>query len=145
MNHLIQLWPGYLVKHLEKINQLVGINNRLTMDRWVKRIVLPFKRQEFCKLIGCILSAVTYGKKGHKIWIEIPKSSCRISPTKLQIDVRGNTDLFQVCCAHYRHFYIYAFHWIVLSYTNLFISWMFLWLITSLYPFTGLWHVLDKV
>ena len=47
---------------------------------------------------------------------------------------RGNTDLYKVCCNHYCHFYIYACHWIILSYTTLFIYWMFLCLLTSLSP-----------
>ena len=58
----------------------------------------------------------------------------REEPTKLQRDVCGNTDLYKVCCELYRHFYIYDCHWIILSYKTSFISWMFLWVLTSLYP-----------
>ena len=57
-----------------------------------------------------------------------------MAPTKLQRDLCGNTKLYKICCAHYRHFYIYDHHWIILSYTTLFISWMFLWVITSISP-----------
>ena len=45
----------------------------------------------------------------------------------------------KVCCAHYRNFYIYACHWIILYYTTLLISRMFLWVLTSLCPL----HVCD--
>ena len=44
------------------------------MDGGGKQIVCPFKSQEFWKYIGCLLSEVTFGKKGHKIWSEISKS-----------------------------------------------------------------------
>ena len=58
---------------MEKMNESVGMKNRVTMDGGGKRLVCPLKSQEFWKCIGCILSAVTYGKKGHKLWSEIPK------------------------------------------------------------------------
>ena len=51
----------------------------------------------------------------------------------------------KVCCAHYRNFYIYACHLIILSYTTLLISWVFLCVLTYISPFTDLWHILDNV
>ena len=92
------------------MNEAVGMKNCVTMDGGGKRLVRPFKRQEFWKCIGCILSAVKYGKKGHKLWSEIPKASSRMTTPKIRRYVRGNTDLYEVCCAHYCHFYIYACH-----------------------------------
>ena len=83
------------MKHMAKINEAVGMKNRFTLDGGRKSIVLPFRRQEFCIFIGCVLSAVTYGKKVHNIWSEMPKYFNRASRTKLQRDVRGNTDLYQ--------------------------------------------------
>ena len=44
--------------------------------------------------MGCVLLSVTYGKKGNKIWSEIPKFSCGMAPTKLRIDVCGNTCIY---------------------------------------------------
>ena len=107
---LIQLCEGNRVNHMEKMNEAVGMKNRFAVDGGGKRVVRPFNRKEFWKFIGCILSEVTYVKKGHKLWREIPKYYGKMAPTKLQIDVCGNTDLYKVCCAHYCHFYIYAFH-----------------------------------
>ena len=104
------MWPVYWVKQMAKMNEAVVINNRNTMNGGGKRLVRPFKSQEFWKCIGCILSAVTYGNKGQNIWSEIPKASFRMAPPKIRRDVFGNTDLCKVCCAHYRHFYIYACH-----------------------------------
>ena len=92
------------------MNEAVGMKNRFTVDGGGKQLVRPLKMQEFCKFIGCVLLAVTYGKKGHEIWSEIPKASCRIVPTKLQRDFCGNTHLYKVCCDNYHHFYIYACH-----------------------------------
>ena len=73
LKHLIQLWPGDWVKHMAKINEAVGTNNLLTMGGGGKLIVCPFRRQEFCKCGGCIILAVKYGRKGHKLWSEITK------------------------------------------------------------------------
>ena len=71
--HLIQLWSGDWVKQMEKMNEAFGMKNYVTVGGGRKRLVRPFKRQEFWKCIGCILSSVTYGKKGHKLWGEIKK------------------------------------------------------------------------
>ena len=110
MKHIIQLWPGDWAKHIEKINEMVGMKNCITMGGVGKRIVCPFRRQEFWKCIDCFLSAATYGKELHKLWIEIPKYFVKNPPTKLHIDVFGNTNLYRVCCDIYCPFYIYAFH-----------------------------------
>ena len=95
---------------MKKTNEAVGMKNRVTMNGGWKLLVRPFKGQELWKCIGCILSEVTYGKKGHKLWSEVPKYFGKYENPKLQRDVRGNTDLYKVCCAHYCHFYIYACH-----------------------------------
>ena len=125
------------------MNEAVGIKSRYTMNGGGKWLVRPFKRQEFWKFIGCILSAVTYGKKVHKLFSDIPKASCSMAPPKLRRDVCGNTDLYKVCCYHYRHSYIYACHLIILSYTIFF---HFLDVSLGNYlslSLTGLWH--DKL
>ena len=75
-----------------KMNEAVGMNNILMMDGGSKRVVRPFNMKDFWKFIGCILLAVNYGKKGHKLWSEIQKHSDKMAPTKIQRDVRGNTD-----------------------------------------------------
>ena len=38
-----------------------------------KLIVCTLRSQELCKCGGCIILAVKYGKKGHKLWSEITK------------------------------------------------------------------------
>ena len=53
---------------MANIIEAVGMNNRVTMNGGVKLLGRPFKTQEFCKFIGCIILAVTYGKKDHKLW-----------------------------------------------------------------------------
>ena len=60
-----------------KMNEAVCMKNRITLDGGGERQVQKFKRQEFCKCIGCILLAVTYGKKGRKLWSEVPKGFCK--------------------------------------------------------------------
>ena len=85
------------MKQMEKMNEAVGIKNRYMMDGGGKRVFRPFKRQEFWKCIGCILSVFTYGNKGHNLWIDTPKASCRMAPPKIRRDVRRNTNLYTVC------------------------------------------------
>ena len=92
MKNLIKLWPGDWVKYIENTIEAVGMNNSVTVGGGGKHIVLPFRRQEFWKFIGCVLSSVTYGKKIHKLWSELPKYSDKIAPTKLRRYVRGNTN-----------------------------------------------------
>ena len=110
LKHLIKLWRVDWVKQMEKMNEAVGMKNRFTMNGGRKRLISPFKRQGFWKFIGCILSTVTYGNKGQNIWSEIPKAFGNMENPKLRRDVRVNTDLYKVCCAHYCNFYIYACH-----------------------------------
>ena len=93
LKHLVQLWPGNWVNQMGKMNEAVGMENRVTMNGGGKRLVRPFKSQEFWKYIGCIISEDIYGKKGHTLWSEIPKSFVMMENPKLRRDVRGNTDL----------------------------------------------------
>ena len=52
-----------------KMNKVVGDNNRLDKSVGKKHLALPsFLRKELWKCIGCIISSVKYGKKGHKLW-----------------------------------------------------------------------------
>ena len=53
---------------MEKINEAVGKNNHLDKSRGRKRLDRNFTKKDLCKCIGLILSEVTYGKKGHKLW-----------------------------------------------------------------------------
>ena len=52
---------------MANMNEEVGMKNHLPMDGGGKRLVSTFKRQEFRKCIGCVLSAVTYGNKGKNL------------------------------------------------------------------------------
>ena len=85
------------------------MNNRVTLNGGGKRQVKKFTRQEFWKFIGCILSSVTYGKKGRKLWSEVSKGVGKHENMTLQRDVRGTTDLQKVCCALIRHLFFYDF------------------------------------
>ena len=50
------------------MNLAVGEKNRLDISGGNIWLVHTFRRQVFWKFIGCIISAVTYGNKGHNIW-----------------------------------------------------------------------------
>ena len=80
---------------MAKMNEAVGMNNCVTVGGGGKQIVHPFRRQEFCKCVGCLLSAVTYWRKGHKLWSELPKYSDKMASTKIRRDVCGNTNLYK--------------------------------------------------
>ena len=45
LRHIIQLWPGDWVKQMAKMNEAVGMKNRVTMGGGGKRIVCTFRRQ----------------------------------------------------------------------------------------------------
>ena len=98
------------MNQMAKMNEAVGMKNHVTINGGGKRLVIPFRSHEFCKCIGCTLSAVNYGNKGHKRWSEITKYSGKMALNKIRRDVCRNTDLYKVCCDHYRHFYTYACH-----------------------------------
>ena len=58
---------------MEKMNEAVTTKNRITLNGGGKRQFKNFTRQELWKCIGFILSSVTYGKKGRKLWSEVSK------------------------------------------------------------------------
>ena len=63
------MWPYDWVKNMEKLNEVVDMNNRLMMGGVGKRIVfITLIMKYLCKCIGRVLLAVTYGNKGHKLW-----------------------------------------------------------------------------
>ena len=71
------------MKQMAKMNEAVGTKNRFTMDGRGKPLARTFKRQEFCKCFGCLILAVNYGTKGHKLWSETPKYSVKMASTEL--------------------------------------------------------------
>ena len=63
LKHLINLWPGYWFNQMTKMNESVFGKNCLDKSGEKKWLVSPFKRQEFWKRIGCIISEVTVMRK----------------------------------------------------------------------------------
>ena len=96
LKHLIKFWPGDWEKHMEKI-EVVTMKNRVTLNGGGKRQIKKFTRQEFWKCIVCILLAVTYGKKGRKLWSEVSNGFGKYDNLTLRRDVRGTTKLHKVC------------------------------------------------
>ena len=94
---------------MEKMNEAVTMKNHVILNGGGKRQVKKFTMQEFWKCIGCILSAVTYGKKGYNLWSEVSKGVGKHDNLTLRRDVRGTTDLQKVCCALICHLFFYAF------------------------------------
>ena len=73
LKYLIQLFSGYWVKNMAKMNEAVGMNDCLKTNGGGKWIVCPFISKYFWKCIGCVLSTVAYWKKGHNLCSEIKK------------------------------------------------------------------------
>ena len=95
---------------MKNVNVAVGEKNCLDLSVEKRQLVHPFRRQECWKFIGCILSAVTYGKKGHNIWGGAQISVDKQELTKSYRYVCRNTDLLRVLCGIYRPQYCYACH-----------------------------------
>ena len=94
----------------EKINEAVGENNLLDKSKGRGEIVFHFTNNYLCAFIGCILSTVTYGIKGHQIWLKTETSVSNKNRTPIQVDFHGKTYLLKVLCYLYRLRYCYTFH-----------------------------------
>ena len=81
------------------MNQAVGEKNRLDKSGGRKRPVLLFTRNGFCKCLGCIILAVTYGIKRHQLGVKpktyVSKKWETPLRTPLHIYVRGKTYLLK--------------------------------------------------
>ena len=119
LKHLIQLWQGDWVNHMSKMNEVVDEHNRLDKCGGKRWLVWHFSNKEFWKYIGCIVLAVTYGKKGHIIWGETHTSDANKAWSPIDINVLGTTGLLKVCCDLYRYHYSSLCHWNILSYNTL--------------------------
>ena len=73
----MQLWPQDWVKQMRKMDEMVGMKNCLDNSVGKKRLVCPFISKQFWKYICCIISKITYLKKGQKIWGETPNNFVR--------------------------------------------------------------------
>ena len=67
-------------------------------------------RNKFWKCIGCLLSAVNYGVKGHQIWIKIETYFSKKGITPSHIDIHEKIHLLKVGCYIYRPRYCYDCH-----------------------------------
>ena len=59
LKHLIQLWQGYWLNQMAKMNEAVGMNNHVTMNGEGKRLFCRMERKEFWEYIGCVTLEVT--------------------------------------------------------------------------------------
>ena len=78
------------------MNEAVCMKNRVTLNGGGERQVKKFTRLDLWKCIGYILSAVTYGNKGRKLWSEVSKGVGKYKNLTLRRDVRGTNDLHKV-------------------------------------------------
>ena len=92
------------------MNLAVGEKNRIDNFMGKKRLLCPFRRQEFWKCIGFNLLTVTYGNKGKNNWRETKTYVGKKARTNLHRDVSDETDLRKVRCDIYRPRYCYDFH-----------------------------------
>ena len=67
---LMNIWPGYGKKKLERMNMNVDEDNGKSagMVKGRARKVWHFSSNEFWKNIGCLISAPTFGLGGSMLW-----------------------------------------------------------------------------
>ena len=94
LKHLIQLCPGDWANNMKNMNKSFGMKNCLDISGRKKQLCCTFISQCLWKYVGCVLLAVTYGKKGKNIWRKTKKYFGKKERTKLHRYVRGNTYLF---------------------------------------------------
>ena len=70
LNILIQLWPGYWIDQLKRMNRKVDEENekQLVKGNVRYRKVCRFSSCEFWKNIGYLVSAPTFGLGGSRLW-----------------------------------------------------------------------------
>ena len=68
-------------------------------NKWAIRIL---SKNEFWKCIGCIIWAVTYEKKGYRIWGKIYRSDKGKKKCLIKRDASGKTYFQKVSCLIYR-------------------------------------------
>ena len=105
---------------------MVGERNHLDNYGGKKSLCRTFIGKEFWKCIECIVSEVTYGKKGHKLWWETQISVGRKSQKQFLQDFGGKKNLNRLRCNICHPNYCYGFHLNILSYTTLFICFILL-------------------
>ena len=101
MKHLIYLWSGYLVEKLSEINEETEERNGLQNAKGKRRLVQNVLNNEFCKFIGCNLSAATFRNKRHKLWDVNSSREILNGIFIISRDVIGNTYLLKVSCPIY--------------------------------------------
>ena len=102
---LIQFWLGYLVEHLTKMNEEVIDRNRHQKETGNRRLVRKFSNNEFWKCIWCILYAVVFGKKVHKLWGGNSSRDSWNGDFLISRYVHRKTDLLRVICSLYHLHY----------------------------------------
>ena len=126
------------------VNEALPDQNQLQKEVGNTWLVRRLSKNEFWICIGWIILEVTYGKKWYRLlgWTYIydhGKATC-----KIKRDICGKTYLLKVSCLLYHLNHCSFFHLTILSYIDLSIYYMFLWVINSVY-FKGLWCLLHKV
>ena len=110
LKRLIELWPGYWVEQLSKMNEEVDERNRHHKATGKRQSVQKFSNNDFWKYIGCIISAFTYGKEGYTIWKSTTRRDGCKAACKIDREVRGKIDLLKVSCTLYCLNYSFLYH-----------------------------------
>ena len=110
LKHLIQLWPGDWVNQMSKMNEMVGMNNRLMMSRVEKRLVRPFTKARVLKIYWLHSIGIYLWEERKNLCSEAPNCFVKDPLTQLQRYFHGTTDLNKICCDLYRTNYCYACH-----------------------------------
>ena len=92
------------------MNEEAEKRNRHHKATGKRRLVRFFSINEFWKYIGCILSAVKFGKKGHTLRGVNLIINIRNGPCLISRDVCGKAYLLKLSCPLYRLYYSFLYH-----------------------------------
>ena len=63
MKHLIQLWPSDWVNQMAKMNEIVGMKNRLMMSGGKKRLVVRLEGKSYGNVLVAFYQQLPMGRK----------------------------------------------------------------------------------
>ena len=104
---LMKLWPSYWESQLKRINIKVGVENGRSMGRIRILKVQQFSSNEYCKNIGYIISAPTFGIRGSVLCKK--EEGLNISLIEVLLPIGGGLFVSFLCL-----FYLFMLFFIIL-------------------------------
>ena len=110
MKHLIQFWPGDWVRQMANINEAVFMKNCVTMNGGGKWLVHPLKGKSSGNVLVVFYMQLPMVRKYTSFGVNYQNILVSMKILNYEEMFVETPIYIKVCCAHYRHFYIYACH-----------------------------------